>query len=155
MYTGPSEGEVRILALVALEQFVEGLPGETMQQIRCHQPANLKADVTLTEDHMAAQTGVWRDTASRSANCSQQTAANARTEEEAPRQSGRHSHGPRTPFLASLFSCGLDRAGTVLEPWRPAQMLWQECWTGSPETGVSIDEGGAGVLRHQISGTVP
>lgn len=60
LYPGASrpmrtEDEARLLAKVVLEQFVEGLPGETPRWVRCHQPGSLETVVTLAEDQLAAR----------------------------------------------------------------------------------------------------
>ncbi|KAL3987099.1 choline-phosphate cytidylyltransferase [Sarotherodon galilaeus] len=52
----PTQGEARLLEAVVLEQFVEGLPREMADWVKCHMPPNLEAAVRLAEDHMAART---------------------------------------------------------------------------------------------------
>ncbi|XP_064153662.1 zinc finger protein 444-like isoform X2 [Anguilla rostrata] len=42
-----------VVELVTLERFIDGLPGETANWVRCHRPTGLAAAVTLAEDHMA------------------------------------------------------------------------------------------------------
>ncbi|XP_035291770.1 uncharacterized protein LOC118237310 isoform X2 [Anguilla anguilla] len=42
-----------VVELVALERFIDGLPGETANWVRCHRPTGLAAAVTLAEDHLA------------------------------------------------------------------------------------------------------
>ncbi|XP_064177503.1 uncharacterized protein LOC135247687 isoform X1 [Anguilla rostrata] len=43
----------RVVELVTLERFIDGLPGETANWVRCHRPTGLAAAVTLAEDHLA------------------------------------------------------------------------------------------------------
>lgn len=52
---GPTEEEARLLNLVVLEQFVEGLPEATARWVRCHQVPDLTTAVTLAEDHLVAE----------------------------------------------------------------------------------------------------
>ncbi|XP_035259538.1 SCAN domain-containing protein 1-like [Anguilla anguilla] len=42
-----------VVELVTLERFIDGLPGETANWVRCHRPTGLAAAVTLAEDHLA------------------------------------------------------------------------------------------------------
>ncbi|XP_064175955.1 uncharacterized protein LOC135246428, partial [Anguilla rostrata] len=42
-----------VVELVALERFIDGLPAETANWVRCHRPTGLAAAVTLAEDHLA------------------------------------------------------------------------------------------------------
>ncbi|XP_035244367.1 uncharacterized protein LOC118211329 [Anguilla anguilla] len=42
-----------VVEQVILEQFLEGLPEETGNWVRCHRPTNLEGAVTLAEDHLA------------------------------------------------------------------------------------------------------
>ncbi|XP_019211771.1 nuclear GTPase SLIP-GC [Oreochromis niloticus] len=56
LHPGPTQGEARLLEAVVLEQFVEGLPGEMADWVKCHKPPNLEAAVRLAEDHLAART---------------------------------------------------------------------------------------------------
>ncbi|XP_039466979.1 nuclear GTPase SLIP-GC-like isoform X2 [Oreochromis aureus] len=56
LHPGPTQGEARLLEAVVLEQFVEGLPREMADWVKCHKPPNLEVAVRLAEDHMAART---------------------------------------------------------------------------------------------------
>uniref|UniRef100_A0A3P8P3H0 SCAN box domain-containing protein n=1 Tax=Astatotilapia calliptera TaxID=8154 RepID=A0A3P8P3H0_ASTCA len=48
------EGNGCVLAMVVREQFVDGLPRETVRWLHCHRPVSLEAMVTLVNDHLAA-----------------------------------------------------------------------------------------------------
>uniref|UniRef100_A0A3P9CKV8 SCAN box domain-containing protein n=1 Tax=Maylandia zebra TaxID=106582 RepID=A0A3P9CKV8_9CICH len=48
------EGNGCVLAMVVREQFVDGLPRETVRWLHCHRPVSLEATVTLVNDHLAA-----------------------------------------------------------------------------------------------------
>lgn len=50
-----TEDEACLLAKVVLEQFMEGLPEETVQWVCCHRPASLETAVTLAEDQLATR----------------------------------------------------------------------------------------------------
>ncbi|XP_035251444.1 synapsin-1-like [Anguilla anguilla] len=50
---GESAGEQRVLRVVGLGQFVEGLPASTAPWVRCHRPRDMEAAVALAEDHLA------------------------------------------------------------------------------------------------------
>ncbi|XP_051800794.1 uncharacterized protein LOC127532932 [Acanthochromis polyacanthus] len=54
---GETAEESRLLEKIVVEQFIEGLPGETSNWVRYHRPADLRAAVTLAEDHLAVQSG--------------------------------------------------------------------------------------------------
>lgn len=56
LHPGPTQGEVQLLEAVVLEQFVEGLPREMADWVKCRKPPNLEAAVRLAEEHLAAQT---------------------------------------------------------------------------------------------------
>ncbi|XP_026004685.1 nuclear GTPase SLIP-GC-like [Astatotilapia calliptera] len=52
----PGSGEAQLLEAVVLEQFVEGLPREMADWVKCRKPPNLEAAVRLAEEHLAART---------------------------------------------------------------------------------------------------
>ncbi|XP_076739275.1 nuclear GTPase SLIP-GC isoform X2 [Maylandia zebra] len=56
LHPGPTQGEAQLLEAVVLEQFVEGLPREMADWVKCRKPPNLQAAVRLAEEHLAART---------------------------------------------------------------------------------------------------
>uniref|UniRef100_UPI000D2F95ED zinc finger protein 24 n=1 Tax=Maylandia zebra TaxID=106582 RepID=UPI000D2F95ED len=56
LHPGPTQGEAQLLEAVVLEQFVEGLPREMADWVKCRKPPNLEAAVRLAEEHLAART---------------------------------------------------------------------------------------------------
>lgn len=56
LHPGPTQGEARLLEAVILEQFVEGLPREIADWVKCQELPNLEAAVRLAEGHLAART---------------------------------------------------------------------------------------------------
>ncbi|XP_063327898.1 nuclear GTPase SLIP-GC-like [Pelmatolapia mariae] len=57
LHPGSTQGEARLLEAVILEQFVEGLPREMADWVKCHKPLNLEAAVRLAEDPRRLQPG--------------------------------------------------------------------------------------------------
>lgn len=55
LHPGPTQGEAQLLEAVVLEQFVEGLPREMADWVKCRKPPNLEAAVRLAEEHLAAR----------------------------------------------------------------------------------------------------
>ncbi|XP_035763818.1 nuclear GTPase SLIP-GC-like [Neolamprologus brichardi] len=56
LHPGPTQGEARLLEAVVLAQFVEGLPREIADWVKCQELPNLEAAVRLAEGHLAART---------------------------------------------------------------------------------------------------
>lgn len=48
-------GEVKLLNMLTLQQFMEGLPTGKAERVCCYRPVNLELAVTLAEDHLAAR----------------------------------------------------------------------------------------------------
>ncbi|KAG5847050.1 hypothetical protein ANANG_G00121600, partial [Anguilla anguilla] len=62
-----------VVELVTLERFIDGLPGETANWVRCHRPTGLAAAVTLAEDHMALYPAASHSSSSSSSSKDGQT----------------------------------------------------------------------------------
>jgi len=55
MRPGESAGERRMVDVMVLEQFVEGLPTRASSWVWCHRPGTVDEAVTLAEDHLTAE----------------------------------------------------------------------------------------------------
>lgn len=156
---GPTEEEARLLNLVVLEQFVEGLPEATARWVRCHQVPDLTTAVTLAEDHLVAEPPpapqASRPRGGAACCCRLLLPPAARRRGGMVGWTERAGGcSPRNPFAVLLPAANADRPDANPEPRGAAQTRLLEVRTaGTSAPGLPANGGRSGVPRCWGSST--
>lgn len=141
---GPSRDEARLLDLVVLEQYVEGLPEATAHWVCCYHPPDLTTAVMLAEDHLAAELPPAPQlTRHRVGSPKQQPPAARWRGGEPGGTEGATVWSPRNPFVDLLPATKPGTSDAGPEPRRAAQTPGLECWRcGRPGHMRRVSHGG-------------